>query len=88
MLTPDKFANCFIAFESIDNCRQGAQRQRDQLSPARITNSYAKDGWTIFSCGPANGKVVILDDQNRRAKQLRRRALRLTFPQLAPQMHP
>jgi hypothetical protein len=66
-LTPDKFDNRFIAFDSIDNCRQGAQHQLDQLSIGRIANSDPQDRRTIVPCGPAKGEVTILGDEDRRA---------------------
>jgi hypothetical protein len=65
-LTPDQFDNRFMAFDSIDNRRQGAQQQFDQLSIARIANSNPQDRWTIARCGPAKGKVAIFGDENRR----------------------
>jgi hypothetical protein len=66
-LTPDKFDNGLIAFDSVYNCRQSAQCQLDQLSIARIANSHPQDRWTVVPCGPAKGKVAILGDKNRRA---------------------
>jgi hypothetical protein len=61
---PDKFDDRFIAFDRIDNGRQGLQRELDQLSIAHITYSDPQDRWAIVACGPANGKVAILGDEN------------------------
>lgn len=63
-LTPDKFDNCFVAFDRFDNGRQGLQCEFDKLSIAYVANSDPEDRWSIAPCGPAKGKVAILGDEN------------------------
>ena len=63
---PDKFDNCFAAFDRVDNGRQGLQCEFDKLSIAYVANSDPEDRWAIAPCSPAKGKVAILGDENRR----------------------
>ena len=65
----NKFDNCFIALDRVDNCRQGAQNKFDQLSIAYIADSDPQDRWAIAPCGPTKGKVAILSDEDRRARK-------------------
>ena len=65
-LAPNKFDNSFAALNGVNNCRQRAQCQFDQLSITQIADADPQDCRTIVRCGPAKGKVAILGDENRR----------------------
>jgi hypothetical protein len=67
LLTPYKFDHSLTAFDRIDDRRQGAQRQFDQLSVAHIANPDPQNRRTIVARGPTKGEVSILADENRRA---------------------
>jgi hypothetical protein len=66
-LTADNLDHCFIAFDSLDNCRQRAQYQIDQLSIGGVADSDLKDRWAVVPRSPTKGKVSVLGDEDRGA---------------------
>jgi hypothetical protein len=67
-LTPDKFDNCFPAFDGTDYFRQGAQDTRNQDSIVRVANSNPEDRGTIVARRPQKRKIPILCNRDRRAR--------------------